>query len=304
MKQKILIIANPKAGKSKANKYLEIIKQNLEKQNYDVEIFLTTKENTATDVLKNSKYDFEKIIVCGGDGTLNETVQGLYELNKKVPIGFIPFGTINDFAKTLGVSFNKIDISQNIEQYQYKQVDLGKINNHIFDYTATFGIFSKTSYLVSYKTKNRIGKLAYWFSGIKEIFNFKTYNLKITSEEQKIDGNFVFGAICNSKYIGGFPLFKKNNVKIDDSKFEVILVKECKNIFKILRLTLKVITGNLRDENIYYFKTSNISIQSDNEIEWSLDGEYGGKVKKVEIQNLPKYMTYLLPKNLESEGEK
>ena len=293
MKSKILIIANPKAGKSKTNIYLKKIKQNLEMQNYDVKIFLTSKEKNIIDILKDRRYNFEKIIVCGGDGTLNQTIQGLYELGKKISIGFIPFGTINDFAKTLQVSFDKIDISKNINKYQEMQV-----------YTATFGIFSKTSYLVNYKAKNLIGKLAYILYGIKEIFNFKKYNLKITSKEQNIEGKFVFGAICNSKYIGGFPLFKKKNVKIDDGQFEVILVKECKNIFKILELTLKVITGNLNDKNIYYFKTSNISIQADDDIEWSLDGEYGGKLKNVKIQNLQKYITYLLPKKIESEGGK
>ena len=294
MNLKILLIVNPKAGKANI-RYIPKVKKNLEKLNYDVQLIYTTYQKNATHIINNYKDDYNILIICGGDGTLNEAIQGIYNLKKDIPIGYIPIGTTNDFCKSLNVSFDKENISTQIKKYKIKKVDLGIFNKKIFVYSVTFGIFSKTSYETSSKIKNKIGRLAYIFSGIKEIFNYKTYDLKVRTSEKNIKGEFIFGSISNSKYIGGFHIFRKKNIDLGDGIFEVLLVKKPKNFVKLLKLIVKILTGNLNDENIYYFETQEIYLESEDEIKWAIDGEYGGNSKKASIYNVKKFVNFLIP---------
>jgi len=162
------------------------------------------------------------------------------------------------------------------------------------------GIFSKASYNTSRKWKNRIGKIAYYLNGARELFNYRSYKFKINSLEKQIEDDFLYGSVSNSKYMGGFPIFKNADVKLDDGKFEVLLVKEPKHIYSTIALVLKILTGNLNDKHICHFKTSEIEIEieEDNGIDLSIDGEYGGKRKKFKITNLQKNTKYLVPANI------
>ena len=293
---KILMILNPKAGKAKSDKYVPKIIKFFEKIDCQVDIKYTTIENNATKIIKEYDDNYEILIVYGGDGTLNEAIQGLYEINKKPYVGFIPFGTTNDFAKSLAVSVDKLNIKEENKEYSLKKIDTGIVSDNIFNYVVSFGIFSKTSYATSRDMKNRFGRSAYVFNGIKEVFDYQSYDLKIESEEKSIEGKFIYGSISNSKYIGGFNLFKKEDIKLDDGKFEAIFVKKPKNMFITINLILKILSGNLNDKNIYYFKTSKIKVNSKQPLEISIDGEYGGKKNELEVSNIKQNFEYILPK--------
>lgn len=297
MKFKVLIIVNAVAGKQNIKKYIPYIINNFEELNFQTQIEYTTIENDAYNIIKNYNEYCDVILVCGGDGTLNQVIQGICETDRKVCIGFIPVGTTNDFAKSLNISFDRLHISKNIYEYRSKKIDIGLIDNHIFNYVAAFGIFSKSSYKTNSKLKRKIGKLAYILSGIKDIFNFKTYKLEIQTETGKIEDEFFYGSISNSKYIGGFNLLKNKSIKFDDGKFEAIFVKKPKNFIQTIKLILKVLRGNLKDDNIYYFETSDLSIKCNEPIEWSIDGEYGGAKSEVTIHVEKQYVEYLIPSN-------
>ena len=293
---KILIIVNPISGKKKRNKYYNRIKSNLENLGYEVKIEFTTKENNARVIIENYKEDYDIVIACGGDGTLNEITQGLHSLNKSVPIGFIPCGTTNDYARSLKIPFNKEQLSKNIKNYFEKQIDLGIFNNRTFNYVATFGVFSKTSYNVSRKLKNAIGRFAYIISGIKEVFSIKKYKMRVTHDNELIEDDFVFGSVSNSHYVGGFNIFRNQDIKLDDGKFEVVLIKEPKNLFHTIGLVFKIIFGNFKDKCVYYFKTDKLHIESLTEnCGWSIDGEFGGNSKVIDIRNEKKWSRYLVP---------
>jgi len=292
---KILIIVNPKAGKAKSEKYISKIIKNLKNNNYEVELESTSIERNATNIVKDYKYKIEKLIVWGGDGTLNEVLEGISQTSQDPQIAFIPMGTTNDFARSLKVSFDKLDVSKKIANYVEKKVDMGVIDSNKFNYVISFGIFSRSSYKTSRKWKNRIGKAAYYLNGTKELFHYKSMKLKIKSNEKNIEDEFLYGSISNSKYMGGFPIFRKENIKQDDGKFEVLLVKEPKNIFSTITVALKILTGNLKDKHICYFKTSEIEIQSPDGIDLSIDGEYGGKRNRFRISNLKQHIRYLIP---------
>ena len=196
----ILMIVNPKAGKAKPNKYVPKIIQNFNDKGYKIDVKYTEIKNNATKIIKNYNKDYKILIVYGGDGTLNEAIQGLYEIN--------------------------------IKEYKLQKVDTGLVQNNIFNYVVSFGMFSKTSYATSRKMKNKFGRLAYILNGIKEVFKYKTYDLKIEAEEKSLEGNFIYGSISNSKFIGGFNLFKNENIKLDDGDFEAIFVKTPRNFYR------------------------------------------------------------------------
>jgi len=299
MNSNILIIVNPISGRKKSKNYYNIIKSNLENQGFTVDIKFTTVSQNAKYIVENLQKEYKYIIACGGDGTLNEITHGLYNLNKKITIGFIPCGTTNDYARNLNIPRNKKHLSKNISDYTIIQVDLGTFNEKTFNYCVTFGLFAKTSYSVSRKAKNLFGRFAYIFSGIKEVFNYKTYQLKVKYDENEIEDEFIFGSITNSRYLGGFHIFRKEQIKIDDGMFEVLLIKKPRNFFDTVAMLFKIMLGNLKGDNIYYFKTDKLHIESLSESpEWSVDGENGGNRKDVYISNVNNASEYLvLPKD-------
>lgn len=297
MKHRILMVVNPKAGRAKIKKYVNDIRNNLERSQYKIDLKHTTVENSATDIIKSYKKDFDILVVCGGDGTLNQAVQALHDIDKYVQIGYIPTGTTNDFARSIGVAFNKLELSNNLDKYTTEKVDLGKFNDRVFNYVVSAGIFSKTSYSTSTKAKNRFGRLAYLVSGAKEIFICKPYRLIVRSKDKSIDDEFIYCSVSNSKYVGGFNIFKKENVEMDDGELEAIFIKKPKSFHKLIKLLCKVINGNFNDDHVRYFKAPELEIESDKDTEWSIDGEYSGKVKKIKITNIRKRMEYIVPGN-------
>jgi len=295
MKQKILMIVNPKAGRAKSKKYIESILINLKNNGHDVELEYTTPKRNATAIIEEHQLEKEEVIVWGGDGTLNETLVGLEKTNQTAEIAFIPMGTTNDFARTLKVSFDELAVSKNLDTYQVKEIDMGTIDGVPFNYVVSMGLFSKASYKTSRKWKNRIGKLAYYLNGLKEFFNYKTHFLKVTIGDQVIEDEFIYGSISNSRYMGGFPVFRKKDIKLDDGEFEVILAKAPKFRLYTFIVVLKILTGGLNDKHIQFFKASDIKVEAPNGVDLSIDGEYGGKRKAFHIQNLQKKTKYLVP---------
>lgn len=295
MKHRLLMVVNPKAGRAKIKKYVNELRNNFEKSECKIDLRHTTITNSAKDIIEKYKKDFDILIVCGGDGTLNQAVQALHDINKDVQIGFIPAGTTNDFARSLGVTFNKFELSNSINRCITERVDFGKFNDRVFNYVASTGMFSKTSYNTSTRAKNIFGRFAYIVSGIGEVFTCKPSRIIIRSKKINLDDEFIYCSISNSKYIGGFNIFKKQHVDLSDGVFEALFIKKPNNIFNIAKLIIKIINGNFNDKYVKYFKTSELSIESQNDMEWSIDGEYSGKLNKVHIKNVKKSMEYIIP---------
>lgn len=235
------------------------------------------------------------MIIWGGDGTLNETLVGLNNSKQNTEIAFIPMGTTNDFARSLKVSFDELAVSKNLSSYKVKEVDMGTIDDMPFNYVVSFGLFSKASYSTSRKWKNRIGKAAYYLNGIKEFFNYKTHKIKMILKDKIIEDEFIYGSVSNARYMGGFPIFRKKDVELDDGEFEIILAKKPKNMFSTIIIVLKILTGNLKDEHITLLKASDLQVEFPYEIDLAIDGEYGGKRKRFHIKNYQRKTKYLVP---------
>lgn len=200
-------------------------------------------------------------------------------------LGYIPSGTTNDFATSLNIPTNIQQAVKRIVKGQSTQIDFGVMNDKYFVYSATFGIFTDIAYKTSQTTKNTLGHLAYMFEEAKSVANIPNFKLRIEYGDNVIEDDFVFGAICNSTSIDGLIKIDQKNVKIDDGKFEILLVKNPFNRLKLRNVIIGLTKNQYDPEYVEFFSVPQISISSTEGISWCLDGEYGGCHKSVEITN-------------------
>ncbi len=299
MKKEILIVANPCAGKGKVIKYIPKICKKLKKQGFEVEVVYTSENYNGADIINNYERYIDAVIVCGGDGTLNEVINSIIKNNKKIDVTFIPFGTTNDFARTLKMPRKVFKLSKKLSKYERINVDIGGFNDKYFYYVAAFGLCTGVSYSTSQEEKNKFGRLAYYKHALKEvrtIKDIKTYKTTIVTDNEIIKDEFIYGGVTNSISIGSIKWFKKNEFSINDGLFEIILIKKPEKFKDILKIGISILRKKYNQDNIYYIKSKHLQIEFDEKVKWTLDGEFGGSEKKVLIGNNRKKLGLLVPK--------
>ena len=294
MKHRMLLITNPASGKGTIKRDLCKIIKNFKKAKFRVDLKYTKIDYGAAQIVMNYDKDCDVIIVLGGDGTLNEVVTGLTKANKKIKVGFIPIGTTNDFAKSLKIKKNRIELSKTILEKNIKDCDTGKMNDKYFNYVAAFGVFTETSYATSREQKKKFGRLAYIFNGIKELFKIRKHKAKIYADDMVIADDFIYGGVSNSKSIAGFELYGNDEVDLSDGKFEAMFIRMPKSFFRKIKLGFDLLFRNRKNKDIICLKVSKITIEVEEPVDWTIDGEYAGKYPVVKIENLPKNMAFLV----------
>lgn len=285
-KKKMFFIYNPKAGKARIrSKLLEII-DIFAKAGYEVTVYPTQAKGDGLAAVKEQKHGDYDIIVCsGGDGTLDEVVTGVMQCESKIPIGYVPAGSTNDFAHSLRIPKNMISASQAIVDGRIFSCDVGAFKDDFFVYIAAFGIFTDVSYETPQDIKNLLGHMAYILEGMRRLSAIKAYKMKIESEELSVEGEFLFGMITNSTSVGGFKRITGKYVQLDDGEFEVTLIKKPANPIELNLIMAALVNRNINTDCMYCFKTKALKITSEEEVAWTLDGEFGGKHTQVEIYN-------------------
>ncbi len=288
MSKKLLLVMNPCAGQKKSNKYLTDILNIFSINGYECTVQMTSLSLSAYEIVK--KYGKEKdLIVCiGGDGTFNETVSGLLDLNSNAKLGYIPSGSTNDFATSMGLSLNPVKATEDIVYGTVKTIDIGLFNSRPFTYVASFGAFTKTSYNTPRDLKNMLGHLAYILEGIKELADIKSYTVSFETEEKKVySGKYLFGAICNTTRVGGGMIrIPKDIVDINDGVFEVVLVKAPENPAEYMQLILDLQASKVNGSQFEFFSAKKLTVSADESMDWTLDGEYEKGCESIEIINL------------------
>lgn len=300
---KVLLVINPKAGRHSIIKHIDKIENNLRKnKDIDVEIVYTKKEYNAEDIMKN--YDLSNIdlvVFCGGDGTLNEGINGLMANSKKVAVSFIPRGTMNDFARTIKMPTNKFKLSKIMRSkvdLNIKDVDLGKINDRYFCYVSAFGNFTDVGYVTSQKLKNRIGRFAYYITVLKELIKMKDFNVTVKAKGLSFTDDILFGAISDSVYIAGLKWYKRKTIDLQDGKLDMLLIRKPKNFFGYFKIVKGFLKKEYTIENNYYCrKVNDVEIISNEPISWTVDGEYYGDIKDVKISNVNRKVKFAIPKD-------
>lgn len=297
MKKEILIIVNPCSGKGKVSKYIPQICDNLEKQGYELEVIYTSENNNGESIITNYIRYVDAVIVCGGEENLNEVINGIIKCHKKIDVTFIPFGTINDFAKTVKMPKNPYKLSKKLSKYKEIGIDIGKFNDQYFHHIAAFGVCTNLSYSMDEKEKNKFGKFAYLKKGMKALKHMKTYKTTIVTDNEIIKDEFIYGAVTNSISIGGFKWFKRNEFKVNDGLFELILIKKPKNIFGKIKIILSILRKKYDQNSVYYMRTKHLQFEFEKNVDWNLDGKYAGSVNYVLIENNKNKLDLLVPKN-------
>ena len=281
-----LLIINPCSGKLKIqNELLDIVKI-LNENNYCVEVQITLYHNHAREIA--SKIINKDIVICsGGDGTLNQVVSGMMEGNINIPLGYIPSGSTNDYANTLGLSFNAKDAIKNIINGSEHLIDVGKFGDgEFFNYVASFGLFTAASYSTPQSAKNVFGNLAYLFSGIADLANIKPRHIRGLVNETLFEDDYILGLILNTTSVGG--IVKMNNIDVDlsDGLFEVVLVKNPKDFSEQNRIVQGFLNCDFTDSVFTFAKTNKIEFYLNEPMSWSLDGEEKKTNEYIKIQNI------------------
>ena len=294
-KKDMLFIYNPKAGKALIRNHLVDILDVFVKGGYEVTVYPTQARGDAIKKTKKKKDKYDIVVCSGGDGTLDEVCTGMMESKVKVPIGYIPAGSTNDFAASLNLSKNMVQAAEDIVNGDTFAVDIGIFNEDIFAYIAAFGLFTEVTYETDQQVKNVLGHVAYLLEGMKSLATIKKYKLKVMADENVIEGEFIFGMITNSHSVGGFQRITGNNVELDDGEFEVTLIKYPKNPIELNRVMAALVDRDIDAECMYCFKAKEVRIESEEEVAWTLDGEFGGSHKEVTVKNLHKSLEIRVP---------
>lgn len=285
--KRILLIMNPCSGKKKGSRNLAAIVGIFNEAGYEVTVHMTAAQGDGTVVAKQRAQDFDIVVCAGGDGTFNEVVSGVIQSEAECPIGYIPCGSTNDFANSLGLSKNILQAARDIVTGKPVSYDVGQFDQRHFSYVASFGAFTKTSYATSQNVKNMLGHLAYILGGIKEIRSLHAYPVKLeTAEGQVFEDDYLFGAISNSTSVGGILTLDPNLVDMNDGLFELLLVKCPANILELNECILALTKQNYNSRMLTFCPTRQVQITARPDMDWTLDGEHECGHDTVEVKNL------------------
>ncbi len=292
---KIFLIGNPKSGRARLKSDLFDIVNVLSGGGNTVTVYLTKKKGDAAVMTENLSDEYDTVICCGGDGTLNEVVSGMMKNKNRYKLGYIPLGTLNEWSSNLKISKKPRQAALDILKGETRSLDIGKFNDKYFVYTASFGAFTSASYSTPQNVKNLLGSTAYFFEGVKGITSIKPTHLKLTINNEEIEGDYIFGSISNSLSMGGIIKLDKNSVEFDDGLFEVLLIENPKNLAEFNAILDAIATKKFEKAQIKYFKTSSITMHSNSSVPWTLDGEYAKGTADTTIENINKAVDFILP---------
>lgn len=294
--KRLLLVVNPCSGRAKMHTELLKVVEILSAADYAVTVYPTKCKGDATEYInKLSQDDFGTIVVCGGDGTLNEVITGLMNTKLDVRLGYIPSGTLNEWSSGLKISRNIETAATDITTGIDTKLDIGKFGDKYFSYTASFGAFTSASYSAPQDIKNVLGQAAYFFEGIKSLANIKPIHLKFTHENEVVEGDFLFGAISNSLSVGGIVKYDKAGVALNDGEFEVLLIRTPDNVLKLQPLIDGILKHEFDREGMEFFKTKKLKVEAGTEVSWTLDGEFALGLPEMQIENLQGAITFILP---------
>ncbi len=286
--KKVLFVFNPYSGKALIKNYLLDIVDTMVKADYEVTIYPTQKRGDATRMVEEAAEDYNLIVCSGGDGTLDEAVTGMMRREHKIPLGYIPAGSTNDFATSLGIPREMPKAAETAVRGKRFACDIGAFNQDYFVYVAAFGLFTEVSYKTSQEWKNVLGHAAYILEGARCLHDIPSFLMQVEYNNTRVQDEFIYGMISNSTSVGGFKGMTGKDVLLDDGVFEVTLIKKPRNPIELNEIIASLI--NLVDDTdmVYSFKTDEVKFTAKNNVAWTLDGEFGGEHTEVVVRNICK----------------
>lgn len=283
--KKMLFIYNPMAGKEQIRNKLSDIVQIFCEAGFEVTIFATQGKEDATNIVleKGSRYDY--VVCSGGDGTMNEVATGLIQLEKRPVCGYIPAGTVNDFASSLKIPKIMKKAAKLITEGSVFKCDLGQFNDRYFTYVSGFGAFTEVSYQTPQEWKNALGKAAYFIEALKHITEIKAHHMVIEYDGGRVEDDFMLGLVSNSVSVAGYKAYSKMNIMMDDGLFEALFIKNIRNPLDLQGALGALMSKKFDSDRMLQISSSRIKITSDDDVQWTLDGEDGGFCREVTMTN-------------------
>ncbi len=293
--KKLLYIYNPAAGRKTAKINLSDVLEVFARQGYEITVHPTQERGDATTAARDMGPDYDRVVCCGGDGTLNETVRGLLELpwELRPVLGYIPAGTTNDFSRTLELPKTPPELAEVAGAGVPQAIDVGEAEGNLFTYVAAFGLFTDVSYSTPQASKNLLGHFAYVLEGMGKLTNIPSYHMKVTSAEgHEVEGDFIYGMVGNTVSVGGLVSLPRDKVLLDDGRFEVILIRQPKNGKDWQSILTALTTLQMAEDGaVVGFSAGEITFACDRPVAWTVDGEFGGEQTVTHVRNLPRALT-------------
>ena len=285
--KKLLFIVNPRAGKTKSTAPLFDAVAAFSRAGYLVRVFVTEAGGQARDIAAKWGGQYDLVVCAGGDGTLNETISGLMQLEQRPPLGYLPNGSTNDFAASLHLHTTVATAARAVAGGVPYSLDIGRHNDRYFAYVASFGAFTRSSYSASQAAKNALGHFAYILEGLGDLDSLRPYRCAIDADGEHFEGDFIFGAVCNSTSLGGLVKLDPKHVSVDDGTLELLLLRMPKTALDLQNLITAMTRMQYDYPGVIFRHVKNVVLTTDENISWSLDGEYAASAPRVEIQCLP-----------------
>ena len=285
--KKLMFIFNPRSGKEQIRGQLMGILDIFTKAGFDIHVHVTQSQKDCVEWVKDYAGRMDVLVVSGGDGTLNEAVTGMMNLERLPLLGYIPAGSTNDFAASLGLPKSMQEAAADIVEGSPYPIDIGRFcKDQYFVYIAGFGAFTEVSYLTPQDKKNWLGHNAYVLEGVKSLAGLKPRHMRVEWDDQVLEEDFVFGMVTNTISVGGFKGLVNQSVALNDGEFEVLLIRMPRTPVDLTNIINYMFLKEEQNEYVHKFKTSSLRITSEEPVDWVLDGEFGGSHTEVEVENL------------------
>ena len=295
--KKLLYIYNPAAGRRTAKASLSDVVEVFSRQGYEITVHPTQGRGDATRTVLEDGGGVDRVVCCGGDGTLNETVQGLLALpaDKRPVLGYIPAGTTNDFSRTLELPRTLPELAEAAGAGAPRPIDVGEAAGRPFTYVAAFGLFTDVSYSTPQANKNLLGHFAYLLEGMGRLASIPSYHMKVSTRSgTEVEGDFIYGMVGNTVSVGGLVNLPRDKVLLDDGRFEVILIRQPKTAKDWQSILTALTTLELSKDGegaVVGFSAGEVTFTCDAPVAWTVDGEFGGEQQITTVKNLPRALT-------------
>ena len=298
MRRNLLFLVNPRAGQQELRTCLLEIIDVFTAGGFDVTVHTTQGPGELTDWLIDHGADFDLAVCAGGDGTLNEAVSGLMQMKQPPQLGYIPGGTVNDVAHTLGLSRDPVQAARDIVEGEPMAIDVGRFcGEKWFTYVAGFGAFTDVAYETPQADKRALGRLAYLLNGAKTLGGIKPIPMRMCLDDKVIEEEVLLGLVCSTTSVGGFSAKGlMEGVSLDDGLSEVIVVKNITSLQDLNGLGTLLTRREFDPRFFHTFQTNHVRFEFPQPVKWTLDGEFGGAVESAEIENLHKALQIIVPK--------
>ncbi|MBE6778929.1 MAG: YegS/Rv2252/BmrU family lipid kinase [Ruminococcaceae bacterium] len=295
MNKRVLLILNPCSGQKAGKRYLADVVEIFCRAGFTTTVFTTLAAGDGCQITARHAADHDLVVCMGGDGTFNEVVSGMIASGANVPIGYIPCGSTNDFASSVGLSKKLLKAAQDIVDGVPQTFDVGLFGDRHFTYIASFGAFTRASYDTPQSLKNMLGHLAYVLSGIQDLFAIKSKHLRVETEDATFEGDYLFGAISNSTSVAGILTLNPEYVDMNDGLLELLLIRKPRNPLELEECIRCLQKQRYNSPMLTFHSASRLKIIAPADMPWTLDGERQEGREEIEISNLHSAIQLILP---------